>query len=977
MIESCVLYARTLYTGEINDQQKAADFYYGWMQHPDRFKIALEILEQYDDLYSNYAALNIFNNLASNNWLILDIELRNQLKDQLYAILDDNREPVIVNICSKVISRIAINEFPETWKDFLFETLTYGNSMILIYFLEELESNLHIPQYRRTLTHDLIMASFDIINATIFDRLEISASSVHLYALLSAWAPLNRITNEKAIRLLTTRLLMNEETRNEAIECLDLIFVKRFDCDEIFPKIHHLLLTNLYEASKQLVEAASLMADILVQHIKFFLKNNEIYYKVEKEVQPEEEEDILVINIGPPKKEIIEVKEDKYMFYDSFKDCFLLLSDPGWDIELEKYWTIWRSFLEFAQQTNLPKESNHIINFIPKLFSQMFNIIHTVHDDEYIINNDAKECFHMIYQIEPNFVIDFFQNHQNSQPNVSLLYLICCYVEKMPPDLAFQLIDPFLIPGTNILPNVLHCMAYFFRYLPENYDYIFFFSNSITSVLKSLPYSQNCLVAISNALQYLVVFSNQIFYLEDNLLLNNLVSLISSININFIGNQAILSLYNVVACAIIEITDEIESINLIEKSLNNITSFIYTKCKDILHESQQVFSLYVYAIILLKEFSKRCFRLTQIEGDKLVDALSFLISSNEITESNSVIIEHCYELLESLFLGYFDWNEVEKNNSFQKVLIPAYAKKTNHYGHALKFLTTIHTKFIESELIFINVYENIIKPLMLVITDGSQYVLDYLLSVNIWNYSYLLPIDFMEAVVREFPHDCTRSALIMIQKYCLHFHFQAVQVCIHQENEKIFRFLTELLLDPFYNSYFSQLVSSFMAFFYCCYKLQFEEIPLKMMMLKVLKETLPSFNVDDVYNTDNELENENQNNQNENQNNQNENQNNENHFDQLFIDFINYSFINFSKKLKMEVGLKYLIMSSHCYHPTMKILLESPHSENEAVVKDLSAFVKSILSEDNNTNEEQIENEDENNIVFNEAEITEFFDMQF
>lgn len=984
LVSQCVQYANDLYKGEIQDQQKASDFFYQWLEHPKAFIISLRILNEFEDLYSNYAALTVFKNIISKNWADCEKENKEELKRILFKFLSSERDHSIINMCSILLSKIAIIEFPEIWEDFLSDTLRMGNSLVLIYYLEDLENNTEIPQNRRIAAHQVFISSFDDINNSIFGRFDMSAGSIRLYSLISYWTPLKNIINEKAIELLTTVLMESENTRENAIECLDIIFVQRLDCKEEFPRIHNLLLTNLYAESKDYPECAVLLAKILCAHLDFFGIESEYVEKVSKSVEPttseinEDGEEVLVFNLCLPKYEEIEIKRKKYLNYEEFNHCFLLLSSPGWcntttkellrkraeeekdgneeeeeesknekeenndsnddndrtsddddDSNLhgpELYWSTWNKFLTFANNLECEKEDNYILNSIPLIFNNMCNFILSVPDRNKMINSDAQSCYLTIIGNDPEFVISQLESQDNS---IDLLYVSCCCLKGMDFEYANDFIDRFFVPDDDpiTLSHIIRCMSFLLRCLPEKEALIQFYTDTLAFSIDITPPNEELEMSCVTSLMFLSAFIPQVFYFNENALLKILCSLISNIEINpLFDNDTNHSLFIIAARVISDIPSEEISISCIQEVVKNITSFVYEKQESIINADQDEFMVFSTCISTITDFSQQCFRLAEVEGDNLLQTAQIIISSKSTKDRDIDLISLCFDLSASIISYKANWPLAEADA--QKILQTALEGEKSQFGLALQFLSKIHIRFPESNSIFPLIYENIVQHLMFQIVDDSKYVLNYLLTAQFWNFPFALPIGFMKAAIKEFPHVCARPSLIITKEYCSNFQLPYIETFLSDEGESVFSFLIEILINSMFNVYFSEIVTCFMALFLAIYHLGFDQEVIGTSMMKVLDETFPNmksneFTEEDFVEGEGLDEGEG--------------------FDEgedfekqraykkkLFIlnKFLHSCMANYMDPQKMEEELRELVVASHCCLPTISNLFNYMQTKN-------------------------------------------------
>ncbi|KAK8893129.1 Karyopherin transporter [Tritrichomonas musculus] len=992
LVMQCVQYSNNLYQGTIEDQQKASGFFYDWIQHPKAFIICLEILEHFDDLYSNYTALNVINSLVTYNWINIDPHSREKLKDILYQILQSDRNSLINDMCSKLISRVAIHEFPEYWEDFLIDSLTRGNSLVLIYYLENLEDNPNISQNKKILIHKIFISYFDLIKDAIFSQDDITPQSLYLYSLISQWAPLERIVNEKIIHLLTTHLIENNLTRDNAIKCLDVIFIQRCDSKNEFPRIHNLLLTNLFSASKMYADVAVLMANILTAHLDFFGKDNGIIKTVKTKVEPktseinENGEEILVFNISLPQYNTNYY--NIYPFYDTFHDCFLILSSPGWCLNKtgssndrlsgnfddsenrsyfdydetnndqsnsdddksrygsDLYWSTWCQFLSFADNLNCEKEKNYIIKIIPQLFFEMTSIIMTVVEYRMIVNSDARKCFSIMIKNEPQFVISQLESQNLS---LNFLYTVCCCIENMNINYANQFITKFLVPNQDpsMVIYIIQCIAFFLRFLPSNALLIQYFIDMFIFSMDFQPPNLPLQLSATSALMYLSTYSSQDFYFDDYKLLNILDALISKIEPGpSLFDPTNQSLFIIAARVINGVKDNEVSSNYIKSVFQSINSFIYSKCPTILDDQidSNTFLTFNLCINLINDFSRRCYQFAQIGGESLLSMCLSIIDSKSSKDRDLELIYSCYELSCSIICYCIDWNTAEPLT--KKILETPLSGEKSQYGFALKFLTSIHQKFPDSISIFPIIYENIVESLMTELVDNSQFVLDYLLTVKFWNFCFQLPIGFMQCAINEFPLICIKPALVITKEYCINYQIHYIAAYIRNEKEAVFRFLLEILINSMFNIYFHEIVRCFMSFFFAVNHLDFNDISIVYeSFLHILYDVFSNSGMSQLIQNQEESSEESVNWKGD-----------ERYF--VFRKFLETCKDNYMDQQKMELELRNLVVASHCCLLTISNLFTISEIKNPLLSFEMQLdkiLKKMKIDEDGDEKDQQVE----------------------
>ncbi|OHT10074.1 hypothetical protein TRFO_20809 [Tritrichomonas foetus] len=867
--EEIVHYAHNLYNGGVEIQQQAADFYFRLMKSENVFSVGLDVLENYNDLYSNYAAIHVFNNIVNDSWYCWPKELQTSLKMILFRIINDkqNRHPVIIDSASKIIAHIALNEFPDNWSTFICDITQQGNFQIFIYFFEDLDGNRNIPSLRRNQIHDIFVEAFDFIKSAIFKE-PITIPQIKLFHILSSWMPIDLVVSDTLISILLG-LLKLENMKENVIECLYVLFVQRYDCIDQFENFHQIILSKIYEEALNDKKCAWLLAKIICAHLPFFSK---------------------VINYSYPN-------------YNCYSFIFQLLVNPGWCDDLihdndniDSYWRCWRLFLDFASRLRCKKEENHVLLLIPQLFIQMAEIIHTTIDSELIIKDDARLCFATFWRYEHDFIA---QQLTNAQPTIQLFYVATCCLGGN--DLAFfeELMTSFLnIDMTpELLTHLIPCLARFLKFFPNNSYFLQFFSSSIENIFKitndnhenqSIKSLQNSAIF---ALNYISINNQKLFKMNNCELLDNVIGFLVHLDIVFIKDSFIQTLYKIIAQSIADIADPNLFSEFLNKSLELIIKFINFKTNTILTALQEEYEIFVQCFYILYLFASNCPKFSVVLGSQFIEIIHSLLFSIEFNDRDYQLIKACYCLSSAIINGVSKWDLGEP--LFNKILEPSFLGNEKHFSFAVEFLTSVHKKFRESDVIFPIVFEKLIKPIMTEINEDSKYIIDYLLYVEFWKYGLDLPIEFLNATIHHLPLASAKQIILILHHFCNSFHLPHVQQYIIQQNSLIYDFLVSILVDSIYNIYFTKIVRAFMSFSSACCELQIPYELLHQMMFSVLINRIPRIKDHN-----------------------------------LFLQFLEYVRQNFKSQKMMENGLRNLIISSHCCLPTTSNLFETDENSN-------------------------------------------------
>ena len=312
----------------------------------------------------------------------------------------------------------------------------------------------------------------------------------------------------------------------------------------------------------------------------------------------------------------------------------------------------------------------------------------------------------------------------------------------------------------------------------------------------------------------------------------------------------------------------------------------------------------MYCITIIIDFSQRCYKLAQFEGVRLLKASHSIISSKRSEEKDLELINSCYELCASIITCNTNWIMVETpTKTILKTALEDGEK--SQFGFALHFLTKIHRKFPDSISIFQIVYEKILQNLMTEIVDGSQFVLDYLFNVKFWEFRFSLPIGFMREVIKKFPLECIKPALLITREYCNNYQMPWIETYLFEHGEEVFRFLMEILINSMFNIHFSDIVKCFMALFLAIDKLDVDDESIKNLIFGVFGEIFPFLEQEQKMESFEIIKN------------QEEEDIGEEEGNFISRKFLKTCSKNYMDKQKMEIELRDLVVSSHCCLPAI------------------------------------------------------------
>lgn len=798
-----------LYSGNVNQQQIAADYTRQWLEDPDIIPVLINTLEQYMDLHSNFTALLMMDHFVSMGWYNIDSETRRHIRIVLISLINtpETRDSNVVDRSSLILAKIGLCEWPEEWPTFLSDTIKLPTLSVLNEFSEEIETTRMVPVFRKNTMRSLLIQNLsEVINA-ILDRVTESTCSLELLNNIAKWVPLETILNDLVCLLLSDDLIQNELISGIAIKVLSTIFVDRYDIEHTITSIGTLLLSGLYKQAENNKQMAFLLAKILSMHITSF----HVLAQVNNEMR------------------------------NTYVKAFNLLMDSSWALENEEeYWNVWATFLRYYFIVEPNPETNYLMPLIKPLFNCLFINLPKAADENTIINEQARISIAILSNIEPDYVFDIF----NTSPvSTSLCYGSAasagCFKDSSDSlQLLYKLVevgktsenDEYL---SALLPSVARNMKFFHK----RQDIFLFFAELLAQSLESSN-PERRLSAIS-AIKYVTSKATPLFLLNEGILMNTLVNYLESV-FEFgetFSDQQLIKIYSITSSVISIIKDEETQSNFLIRAISKIWETIQLRVNNIFSLTQIEIEEFTTCFNLIIEYNNRCPLLTKLIGHDMIRySIEIITNSDNLEQQTCDLISACYSVISSIFYHSEQWDYVQPY--FESILQVSY-EKLQYASYSLSFLSSARLRYPDVDAKFEEVYIHLIQPFMTDVCEETSNAFEFLMQSQYWNLGYDLPMDTLNSAIVNLPIHSLKNAFHLMIHFLAIDDIEKLNVIIATHGVSILDLILSILTDSIYNRFFMLEVRVLQHFITACIKCKIPADSMKQAIMQTLIEKIP------------------------------------------------------------------------------------------------------------------------------------------
>lgn len=429
---------------DVSVQQAAADFIESWKHSDDAYILAFAILTHSVHVYAQFYAMLVIKESVARKWDQLPDTFRDSLRNYLYQSLSvfAAGSPIFSSACD-VISLIGVFDWPDRWptfvKDILSDSLTPLIQLSLLdRFTSTITDGIYVTHTRRAKLLGVILELSPQINQCVNAALsEVESMSI-------AFSVLDTQLKTEALTLLLREgiigklieLLPLENAHNGAIQCLNTIFIDRYDCFKLaptyLPQILRAFSVLLCETSFSTTALLLLVEKILLKHsslICYLLSGMESKIDIEGAFK-----DAKIDDLGQTQIDILFLLQ-------------IILSNRPDEKQIDAYWALWRCLLPhlFTPPLSELPISEQTRKLLPLIHESLFNVLPLAGAEHTMIDTVARICWGTDAALFPEDISEFLKAQK---PSVALAYAIGFAEKTLPDELLtsiFQVqLDPLL-----------------------------------------------------------------------------------------------------------------------------------------------------------------------------------------------------------------------------------------------------------------------------------------------------------------------------------------------------------------------------------------------------------------------------------------------------------------------------------------------------------------------------------------------------
>ena len=708
--------AQALYGGDVHSQQEAAKFYFEFMNMPGAAALALEVVSRFSDLYSNYAALYVLESVVERSWGKCDDEFKGSLRDVMIRVIEDPaRSGTLAVSASRVLARIGLHEYPERWRSFVRDCLAASHVDVLTEFLELLVRGRAVTLVVGLRAKAAVIQEIGAFKDFFLMNAE---SGLKLMKLLLEWGPLDVLLTRDVLSVLLD-CLRAVEYRSDVIKCLDIAFVQRLNSADIMkgPMGKHIV-AGICGVAQNDHATARLLSDVLIKHLDHVNLEPEGVTK-EKDVQMAKEFNLRLIS------QALEV-----------------LLDQQWADDKNQYFAFWGKVLEYFDNPNRTIDVKVIDALRNQLIRKMFEIVKFAVDLETVINNWACTCCGILCKVYETQMITFLREEVDQNLSTDVLMVAVAAIEHLPADVVLSIAQTFVEKyeshedwRATIVPCIAICVC---KYQEEQALVDFF----LTSVIEFLRLQDKGLIQAAIAsLNYVSMKSNELFYANDNALLETLCSLLADHGHLHPGDSNLLAIFKLVAAVILQIPDQSDRIPFIEKALHNVVRVLLETDPASVLVVHEAYVAANNALDILIDFGRFCCTLADAYGSQILPVITPWLNA---INSEDQIIQKLYQIASILVSNTSQADEQPHLGEFFSQIITS----TEHHvstrgGYLLKLLSDTNPLPCPLVPTFSDLYAMFVRPLLIEPNADTEYALEWMNTFQSWTFGLEFPLHLL------------------------------------------------------------------------------------------------------------------------------------------------------------------------------------------------------------------------------------------
>lgn len=425
-------------------QQEALDFIYRWYDSDGSIFTAVDLIQYSENQNARfYSAVLLDKNIPYVWNSIQDMEKRFAIRDILYDQInkftpDDSIHEILIN----AFVRIALFEWPENWVGFgnvVIPSLDNPESVVLNAFLilktlvREIEDSDAITLGRKQYLRNTFSDSLDTIYPRIVYGLNNPSYAPHSLYILDAiikWSPLEKLDDPVLIYRLSYEFIVEDSTREPALECLTSMFIIRTDSSSIFTKFSPIIISSLATAT-----FSNGIPVTTSQHvIDFLLKFLQSYSNILELLFVEDKQDLLEISpyaidsINNLTKTLDEMKISLEEFKQYLVHLYYSVASMPISSINDTFWQLWsdtftRITIEEFSYAKIASAQGFFKEMLKNIRPLLYNALLSASNDEEQCSIFTRNCWVGLYRVDSQEMLDFLKAQT---PSIQLCYAVGC-----------------------------------------------------------------------------------------------------------------------------------------------------------------------------------------------------------------------------------------------------------------------------------------------------------------------------------------------------------------------------------------------------------------------------------------------------------------------------------------------------------------------------------------------------------------------
>ncbi|OHS97542.1 hypothetical protein TRFO_36230 [Tritrichomonas foetus] len=423
-------------------QQAAAEFIESWKFSNDAYILAFLILTKSAHVYAQFYSMLVIKESVARKWDQLPFSFRTSLRNYLYQSLSTfgNGSHLFSSACD-IISLIGVFDWPERWPTFLSDILS-GDLPPLIQlslldrFTSTITDGIYVTHNRRAKLLGVILELSPQISQAVNAGLSQEESIPIAFSVLDTQLKteaLSLLLHEGIVSKLI-ELLPNENSHNGAIQCLNTIFIDRYDCFKVAPSFVPQILRAFgvifSETSFSSPALLLLVEKVLFKHSSFICY---LLSGMEPEIDVEGAFKFVTVgNLAQTQIDII------FLFR-------VILSNRLDEKQIDVFWALWRCLLPHLYTPPLSELpiSSQTRELLPMIIESLYNVLPLAVSEHTMIDTVARICWGTITALFPEELTEFLKN---KKPSVALCFAIGFAEKTLPANLLTEIIQSQLNP---------------------------------------------------------------------------------------------------------------------------------------------------------------------------------------------------------------------------------------------------------------------------------------------------------------------------------------------------------------------------------------------------------------------------------------------------------------------------------------------------------------------------------------------------